>query len=502
MGAFDAVSRLVAGAMGVVSPAAASRYLIERHRLARQMGYAAGRRDGSNGHWGLRDQNVNVLHGRDRAVIQSRARALVRDNPNLSGALLKMTANVIYTGIVPQAQIVGRDGLPFTAANAAVESDWRDWATETDWHELTCLALRHCWMDGGCLMHTYPRPDFLNRGLAPLGVELLPLDALDSRVSGTPSSVQNGNRAVHGIEVDAYGNPAAYHIREEALGGEVPGLLNSISVLGNSTRLPVESCRMLMRRTYIGELLPVSWLHSVITTMHDLDEYQSSERIAARLAAAFGVMVVTPDVIPGNNLDGTIKDAPLTGGQDTMQRFISGKEFISSGRIDVVPAGTEIKIVEHNRPGTTYEPYVKTTQRGASAGMCMSAPSFTNDFSDVSYSSARQAVLEERRMYRVQQQFLISKMCGPLWRQWTAQRAHFLRGQESIPVRWQRPGWSWVDPLKDANAAKIRVELGTVSRRMLCEEEGNDFDDIQNQLADERRLMSGAEDAGTETELE
>lgn len=495
MGAFETISRAVAGTIGVVSPAAASHYLAQRHKLAQQMGYASGRRDGSNGHWGLHDQNINVLHGRDRAVIQSRARALVRDNPNLAGAMLKMVANVIYTGIRPQVQIMDRDGLPFAAANSAVEADWSDWSDETDWHDLTCVALRHCWIDGGCLVHTYPRPDLVRGGLVPLGVELLPIDTLDTRASGQQP---NGNRAFNGIEVDAYGHPAAYHIREDALGGEVPGLLNSLSLLGNTVRLPVESCRMLMRPSYIGELLPVSWLHAIITTMHDLDEYQSSERIAARLAAAFGVMVITPDVLPGNNLDGTIKDAPLTGGQDTMQRFVTGKEFITSGRIDVVPAGTDIKIVEHNRPGTTYEPFIKTTQRGASAGLGMSAPSFTNDFSDVSYSSARQAVLEERRMYRMQQQFLISKLCGPLWRQWTVLRATFLRGQERIPVRWQRPGWSWVDPLKDANAAKIRVALGTVSRRMLCEEEGNDFEDIQSQLADERRLMPGGTDARTD----
>lgn len=487
MAVYDVVSRLMAGALGVVSPGAASRYLTERRNLAMQMGYAAASRTGPNGAWVAPDQNVNVLHARDRAVIQSRARALVRDNPNLAGALQKMVTNVIYTGIRPQARIKGLDGKLFTAANDAVETDFADWDTETGWYDLTCLALRHCWIDGGCLLHTYPRPDLLRRGLVPLGVELLPVDALDTRINGAQPS---GNRAFRGVEVDACGNPAAYHVREDALGGEVPGLMDGISLLGSTVRLPVENCRLLMRRTHIGELLPVSWLHALITTMHDLDEYQNSERVAARLAAAFGVLVVTPEATPGNDLNGRPNPA-LAGGQDTLNRMMTGNEFIASGRIDVVPAGTDIKIMEHNRPGTTYEPFVKNTQRGASAAMGMSAPSFTNDFSDVSYSSARQAVLEERRMYRMQQAFLVRNLYAPLWRQWTHLRAAFLRGDDTVPVRWQRPGWSWVDPLKDANAAKIRVELGTVSRRRLCEEEGNDFDEIQLELAEESQRYGG-----------
>lgn len=480
MRVFDTISSLVAGTMGIVSPLAAARYLVGRETLRRVAGYGAARRDGPNGQWLAADGNINLRNSRDRAIIQARARQIVDDNPNLAGAIQKIINNVIFTGIRPQARIIGADGLPHTAANDAVERDFAEWAGHQRWHDLTALALRHCWIDGGCLLHFFPRRDLLREGLPPIGVELLDLDSLDTS-AGTARGA-SGARIFSGIEVDDYGNPAAFHVRRNEVFTCADGRL-----LADTERLPASSCRLVMRRTRIGQILPVSWMHAVISTVHDLDEYQSSERIAARLAAAFGVFVVLPPEMPGNDLNGRPMPA-LSGGVDTMQRLISGKDFISQGRIDALPPGADIKVAEYNRPGGSYEPFVKTTQRSASAGMGLSHEAFSNDFSDASFSSVRQAVLEERRAYKMQQHFVVEELCRPLWKQWTACRAVFSQGSAVVPVRWQKPGWSWVDPLKDANASTVRVNLGIVSRRELCEEEGRDYDEVQQQLAEESRL--------------
>ena len=494
---YGGITNVVASVIGAVAPEAALRYVQSRHKLARVAGYAAARRDGPSGNWLPRDINVNLRNARDRSLIQARARQLVDDNPNLFGALDKIVSNVVFTGIKPQARIMGRDGLPFTSANDAVEMDFSDWADHQNWYELTEIALRHCWMDGGFLLHFYPRRDMLQRGLVPLGVELLDLDSLDSSVNG---EMPNGNRAFNGMEIDSFGEFAAFHVREHSLfGGMQNGWFyapssNSSSIvggygMGKAVRLPAASCRLVMRRRRIGTYLPVSWLASVISTVHDLEEYQSSERVAARLAAAFGIFVTLPEGQTGNDLNGRALPA-LTGGTDTLGRILSGQEFVSQGRIDALPAGADIKAFEHSRPGTTYEPFVKTTQRGTSAALSMSGEAYSNDYTDASFSSVRQAVLEERRGYKMQQAFLERQMCAPLWHMWTLFRATFMRGDTRIPVRWQKPGWSWVDPLKDANASKVRVEMGLTSRRQLCEEEGRDFDEVVQQLSEEARLMT------------
>lgn len=485
---YRAITRAVSGLLGVLAPGAATGYVRRRAELSRVCGYEAARLDGPNGRYLPVDGNINVRNARDRRTIQARARQLVDDNPNVCGALEKIIANVIFTGIRPQSQILGRDGKPFDAANNAVERDFGDWARRQQWRSLLEIILRHCWIDGGCLLHWYPRRDFLDEGLTPLGLELLDLDSLDDGVHGAQV---NGNRAWHGIEVNRYGEPVAFHIREDALDGGLdgiamtpgPGVARRWS-LGASRRLPASQCRMVMRRKRIGQLLPVSWMHSIITTMHDLNEYQSAERIAARLAAAFGIFVILPEGQTGNDLSGNPMPA-LTGGTDTLNRIISGKEFVSQGRIDALPAGARIEQAKNDRPGSNFQPFVKNTQRAASSGLNMSCEAFSNDYSDASFSSVRQAVLEERRGYRMQQSFLLEQVCEPFWRIWCLYRSLFLRGDEVIPARWQCAGWSWVDPQKDANAAKTRLEMGIVSRRVLCEEQGLDYEEVKAQIAAE-----------------
>lgn len=507
MDVYGGITRAVGAVLGLLAPEAAARYVRGREQLARVAGYGAARRDGPRGKWVPKDGNVNLRNARDRALLQARARQLVDDNPNLFGAIDKIIANVVYTGIKPQVRLMGRDGLPFKAANDAVEYDFSEWAEHQGWYELNEVALRHCWTDGGVLLHAYPRGDMLAEGMVPLGVELLELDALDSSVNG---DMGNGNRAFYGIEVDRYGQPAAYHVREQNLFGGMPagwfvapsdisGSYLGGSSWGQTVRLPASSCRMITRQRRMGALLPVSWMASVINTIHDLEEYQDSERIAARLAAAFGVFVVLPPGDTGNDLSGNPLPA-LTGGANTLGRIIDGKEFISQGRIDALPHGADIKAFEHNRPGVTYEPFVKSTQRGASSAFSMSGEAFTNDYTDASFSSVRQAVLEERRGYRMQQEVLVRGMCAPLWRTWTLFRASFMRGDARIPVRWQRPGWSWVDPLKDANASRVRVEMGLISRTELCEEEGRDIEDVAAQLREESALLQGVVPALTPTQ--
>lgn len=499
MAGYAALTRAVAGLLGLFSPETALRYLQGHERLAATYGYNAARRDGANARWRPWDANINARNLRDRRLIQARARQIAADSPVISGALDRVVANVVHRGIRPQCQITGRDGQLRERKNTTVEEAFAAWADMADFYEMQALALRHCWLDGGCLVHWYPRRDWLAQGVVPLGMELLPLDALDVSVNGP---VEGGNRAFSGIEVDSYGQPSAWHIRPEALGDgldQIMGLGNWGGMsLGDSIRLPVSSCVMVSRKRRIGELLPVSWLQSVLMTMQDLDEYQNSERVAARLGAAFGVFVTLPQGETGNSLNGMPRPA-LTGGTDTLGRIISGTEFLGQGRIDALPYGTEIHQAKNERPGTTYAPFIKSVSRAAACGLGQSYESFAADFSDSSYSSARQAVLEERRGYVMQQLVLERRLCGPLWKVWCRYHADFLHGGPAeVPVSWQAPGWNWVDPRNDAQAAKMQLDMGIISRRQLCEQWGRDYDEVQRQLRreqDDAALLGNAPQA-------
>ena len=495
----DVLGKGVASLLGVFNPAGASRYL--RQRSAFLAAYRAARRDGPNRRWLPKDGPADMLNRADRTLVQARARDLARNDASVAGALKKICNNVVYTGIRPQVDVRHADGRDCDAC-ARLERLWSRWAERFDLWEGQFLALRHLWVDGGFILHWYYDRALLAEGLPPLGFEMIPLERLDRGRYGLVG--KNGNAVVDGIEYDGC-RPVALHVMEEPFPG-------TLGVSLESRRLPLTCCRIVMVRDSIGQTVPMSWLASAIMTLHNLGEYLNSEQIRARLMAACGFFLTTTAEFSGsgNNYDGT--PAPFSGGEDTDGKPLLPK-FIDTGGIHQLPAGMDIKTAQYDSNANSFEAFAKGMNRKASAGMLMSYENFSNDFSTATYSSARSATLEERRGYRVQQHVLIRKFLGVLWDEWAdalysfaphlADRHAFVveGGRASVPVRWQTPGWQWVDPVKDATAAKMKLEMGTISRSRLCAEDGLDYEEeIRREAADRKTAKDAGVVLGMETE--
>ena len=53
----------------------------------------------------------------------------------------------------------------------------------------------------------------------------------------------------------------------------------------------------------------------------------------------------------------------------------------------------------------------------------------------------------------------------------------------------QDPGWTWVDPLKDGQASKIKIEQVLSTRRREAAQQGNDFDELLAESEEEERKL-------------
>jgi capsid protein len=58
-----------------------------------------------------------------------------------------------------------------------------------------------------------------------------------------------------------------------------------------------------------------------------------------------------------------------------------------------------------------------------------------------------------------------------------------------LEAEWQPDGWEWIDPAKEAAAAKIKLEQRLDTRRRILNERGRSVRDVARQLADERELF-------------
>lgn len=452
--------------ISLVSPRAAQNYLAGH--LALSSFYKAGSLKGPNGGFGLGMQNKNLAIAREAKIIRQRARLLDNDAPNITGAIRKIINNVIYTGIHLQVQNAKNE-----KKEKLIEKKWKSWAKSQKLWLLQRQVLRSIILDGGCFVHFYLDKE---NAVCPLGLELIPIDRLDETING---KLENGNFAFKGIELDKHKNIVAYHIKED---DEYAYYMGIHTQFAETRRIGKDNIFLCYLQEDIGQLLPVSWLHSVIMTMHSFNEYQLTEQIAAQLAASFGIFLKQNSDYMGPNLDGK----SLMGGIAS-DCNLNINDFISSGRIDVLPAGTEIQVAENNRPSSNYSNYSKQCQKNASTGIGLSYESFSNDFSEASYSSVRQAILEERRNYQVIQEMIVRLFLEPVWEKFEETAKLFaVLPDEEISIRWQRPGWQWVDPMKDAQAQKMLYEAKLKSGHMITAEMGYDYDEVQAQIEKEQ----------------
>ena len=56
-------------------------------------------------------------------------------------------------------------------------------------------------------------------------------------------------------------------------------------------------------------------------------------------------------------------------------------------------------------------------------------------------------------------------------------------------VKWVTPGWPWVDPLKDANAAIQQIKFGLTSRATVVNGNGEDVEQIDKENAQDQQRV-------------
>ncbi|MDH5528330.1 MAG: phage portal protein, partial [Nitrospirota bacterium] len=114
------------------------------------------------------------------------------------------------------------------------------------------------------------------------------------------------------------------------------------------------------------------------------------------------------------------------------------------------------------------------------------------------YSSARAALLEAWRYFMGRRKWLSVHWASPVYALWLEEAI----GQGLIeapgfydnPAAWCRakwigPGRGWVDPVKEAKAADMRIQSGISTYEQECAEQGLDWEEQFEQRAREKQRM-------------
>lgn len=459
--------------------------------------YASARSSRLTGGWGAQSGSADTELSSSLPQLRDRSRALVRDAAYAKRASQIVKNNVVGTGIGMQAQVMTTRGELSARINDAIEREWREWCRATNCH--TGGAFHFSDFERSCMGQIFEAGEvFIRKHYRKFGESRVPL-ALEmiegERIADDQfrsAVVSEGREVRMGVEVDQFGRAIAYWIRERH-----PGEIGAHSAT-RFVRVPAEEIIHLRVVDRWPQTRGEPWMHASARKLNDMDGYTEAEIIAARGAASYMGFIKTDDPA-----------SPIGEVQDD-----GSEEYeLSPGTIPKLAPGESFEGYAPNRPNSALDPFLRYMLREYAAGVSVSYESVSRDYSQSNYSSSRLALLDDRDLWRVLQQWFIRAFRETLHREWLQQailagaipeigiQAYGANRATYEAVLFKPRGWSWVDPTKEVDAYEKAVRCGftTVSRVIAATADGLDLEDI---IAERQRELKLMREAGLEVDTD
>lgn len=276
-------------------------------------------------------------------------------------------------------------------------------------------------------------------------------------------------RINQGIQLNNWGRAIGYHILYD----------HPAEAFSTKSKIvPADKMLHLALIKRIHQIRGVTIFHGIITRLSDLKEYEESERVAARIAAALGMYIKkgSPDLYDVENAKETSRHFDLAPGST----------------FDELLPGEEVGMVESNRPSAQVVPWRSGQIKAVVAGVRGSYSSVARDYGG-SYSSQRQELVESTIGYEVIQDEFVSQWSRPIYRNWLEME---LLNDLQLPPDLDRdtlfdalylaPTMPWIDPKKEADAWETLKENHVASDAEWIRSRGKSPREVKRQVAAEQ----------------
>lgn len=166
---------------------------------------------------------------------------------------------------------------------------------------------------------------------------------------------------------------------------------------------------------------------------------------------------------------------------------------IGPNRVVVLPEGDELKMEAVNRAAQDPTAFVNLFLRRLASATGTTFEQLANNWTDANYSAARAALLDLwRGIIRIRRMFSnVASLCYTAVIEEAIDRGRIQLPAGAPPFRenryaycrcsWMGPGMGQIDPLKEAQAQKLRLANRTTNRQIECANDGNDYYDVFEQ---------------------
>ena len=440
--------------------------------------------------------------------ISSRSRDLVRNHGIASGARQTQLDNIVGCGLrlsaKPNWKVLKRDRKWAEEWGNNVEAWYQTW-----WNTTTCDVAETLTGDG--LATQSFNGAFVNGEALTLPLWMPErgyrfstcLQNVEADRLSNPNHGPNTDRLRGGIEIDGYGKPLAYHIRS-VHPGEVffasRSFIFTQGAIGKWDRIPAVTDWGRKRVIHLhdkersGQSRGIPALAAVMRQFKVLGDFTTAE-LKAAASNALVAMVIESSIEQEGIVNLLSQDA------EALKKYTEGLSTDKRSAIDYqgamilpVPMGTKISSVSPGRPSSSFEPFVTTLLRHIGAGLNIPYELLLKDFSKTNYSSARAALNEAWRFFRGRRKWMASYWYAPVYALWLEEAVNagivdapdFYENWEAYcRCFWIGDGRGYVDPLKEQQASRGRMEDSTSTLELECAEQGLDWEEMLEQQARE-----------------
>lgn len=492
----NTVGKYLAGviddAVAVLSPRSAlkrryHREILERYNLRAEM-YAGAKTTRLTGSWNPSNANINDIIAASSPYLRGRIRQLIRDFPYLARAINILVDYSIGTGIIYQCVVENDKGKRDKKTIAKIEDAVRWWMDEADaagkqhYYEIMRLTKRQDVEIGEFVVaKTYPKN--IPNQFIPYKLQVYESDWLTS----TKDYYSSG-----GIDINA-----AEDITETRQGieyykktGRVKGFwFADPNYGGQPVYVGVQDVVHGFEMLRPQQLRGVSPFAPGILIANDLSNYLDTEIDSAKMAAKWLAIIETPDP--------AARQLPLPTQTAANGTDIQKLEELENAIIEYIRPGEKVNLDSANRPGATFEPFVRLLLTMLSIITGVPYELLSGDYQGLNYSTAKTVRNDFSQQLRPVSVRHIRQFAVPTVS--TAIDIAVLTGKLTLPgywqnqrrylaSEWQPPGMDAVDPLREAKGQIESISYGLKSPQEVARERGRDLEDIYKEIKVAREM--------------
>jgi len=459
---------------------------------------------------------------RDSAMLRARARDLERNNAYALNAVRMRGDAVAGSGV----KLALKPDWRMLGITPEVCSDWvdevtREWETYADSSDCACDARRQAtfsqffrqidrtlFVEGEALgIFELKKSDYSPYQTC---FNLIDIDRLSNPNGQGDTATLRG-----GIELDQYGEPVAYWIQNSHPNDYYYDADRSWRRIVRRTPWGRPIALHLFQATRAEASRGVSEFAAAIVPMRMHGQYSDMELQSAIVHAMYAAVIEsTLDYNQAANVMGAeytrkivneFNGNPITA--LTLDHLRSVSPFhreagvtMDGVKIPHLIPNEELKLLRSEHPNSNFDAFDAAFIRQFAAALGVENHELAKNYSDVNYSAARTALSAAWRTYTMRRQFVNRGFGMPFFCAWLEEAIaigqlnlpagvkSFLENRNSLCrgrfISWGKP---LIDPTKERKGQAMGLDIGVDTLEDICADEGNNYRDILDQRAAEKR---------------